>query len=110
MDKVLRDKIQPSKFKNGIGFFQWLMDWTASHWVKQKGVLRLVQNKKTFMGRKVDKARKEGLVLGRAPLPLGLGWGLPGRPLTHADQEIPDWLVKMTSQGGEVENAIMLGP
>lgn len=55
------------------------------------------------MGRKVDQARKEGLV--------------PGRSLTHADQEIPDWLVKMTSQGGEgfstaiaVENAITLGP
>jgi hypothetical protein len=58
---------------------------------------------KNFMGRKVDQARKEGLV--------------PGRSLTHADQEIPDWLVKMTSQGGEgfstaiaVEIAITLGP
>ena len=45
MHEVLRDQIQPSKFKDWIGFFQRLMDWMASHWVKQKAVLRLVQNR-----------------------------------------------------------------
>ena len=108
MHEVLRDQIQPSKFKDWIGFFQRLMDWMASHWVKQKAVLRLVQNRNLLWTSGPGQERRA--CFRQAPLPLGLGQGLPGTSLTHADREIPDWQVKMTSQGGEAENAITLGP
>ena len=80
MHEVLRDQIQPSKFKDWIGFFQRLMDWMASHWVKQKAVLRKTCTKqKPFMDQ-WTRPGKKGLFQAGPP---------PFRTWTRSPRHIP---------------------
>lgn len=106
-DTLSIKRIQPSKFEDLVGFISWFMNQAASHPASRKELQGTTERERLLKPeRGWDKEvvnRKELFEQGTFLWETKIFIGLPG-----ADQEIPDWLVKIPVLG-KFEATVSLG-